>query len=478
MSKDTIRSTGHAGNPLNSVKAGLIAGCGLLVLILVSVVAGSAWLVREYQSDTAEMQQRANTASQLQQAEANASIAALLMQRYLLAGEKTLAPEIRASASTAVQALTDAKSQAEARGDHAEVAKLDGYVASLTALSQGAEQMIALRQTGNTQEAVSLMESVVPVFRQFRLDLMATADEELQEVADLQAQTERTGDLAFWLLIASGVVGLTLGLAGSGLIARSIIGALSSLEATAMIASEGNMNVRAPASGPRELAKVGQALNHMMATVQERTEEIRFSNEELRDRNRQLVEARAQAALDPVTGLLNHRRFHQRIREIIAEVDGHGDPVGLIMLDVDNFKQVNDTLGHLKGDEVLRELAFTISEVAGLDLGYRYGGDEFAILLPGHDHQKTARTAQRLMFAVTSRNHEQQVTVSMGVAAYPEVAASAEELVYRADMALNWAKSCGKNQVGDWHTLLGRKTEQDEPSPASIDRAEERAKSS
>jgi len=469
MSRHSAQPAGREGNPLKSVRAGLIAGCGLLVLILVAVVAGSAWLVREYQADTAEMQQRADTASLLQQTQANASIAALLMQRYLLAGEETLAPEIRVAAATAVQALNDAKRQTQARGDDVEIAKLDGYVTSLTALSQEAEQMIALRQTGNVEQAVSRMESVVPVFRQFRLDLMATAEEELQVVSDLQAENERTGDLAFWLLIVSGVAGVTLGLAGSGLIARSIIRALSSLELTAMTASTGNMTVRAPASGPRELAKVGAALNHMMTTVQERTEELRFSNEELRERNRQLVEARAQAAMDPLTGLLNHRKFHQRVREIIAETDGKGDPVGLIMLDVDNFKQVNDSLGHLKGDEVLRELAFTIVEVVGHDHGYRYGGDEFAILLPGHDHKKTTRLAQRLLYAVTNGRDDEHVTVSMGVAAHPEVASSAEELVYRADMALNWAKSSGKNQVGDWHSLLGRKTEEDEPSPESID---------
>jgi diguanylate cyclase (GGDEF)-like protein len=128
------------------------------------------------------------------------------------------------------------------------------------------------------------------------------------------------------------------------------------------------------------------------------------------------------------------------------------------MIDVDNFKQVNDTLGHLKGDELLRDLASTIAEVGGQDNGYRYGGDEFSVLLAGSNHEKTRATAERLLAEVVERHTDgDTITISLGVASFPEVAATAEELIYRADMALNWAKSSGKNQVGDWHSLIGRR---------------------
>jgi diguanylate cyclase (GGDEF)-like protein len=282
-------------------------------------------------------------------------------------------------------------------------------------------------------------------------------------VAAVQADVHRTGDLAFWLLVVSGITGITVGAAVSVLIARSIVRPLSSLEATAMTASTGDMTVRSQATGPRELTRVGEAMNRMMSTVQERTEELRLSNEELRERNRQLLEARAQAASDPLTGLLNHRKFHQRVQEIIAEAEETGEFVGLIMLDVDNFKQVNDRLGHLKGDHVLRELASAIAEVAGQDNAYRYGGDEFSILLAGSNHDKSVHMAKRVLDAVTTSTIGENVTISLGVAAYPEMAANAQELVYRADMALNWAKSSGKNQVGDWHALIGRKADKTPP---------------
>ncbi len=446
-------------HPLASVRRGILAGFALLVLILVAVVAGSAWLVREYQKDSAEMQQHAARASQLQQTEANASIAALLIQRYLLAGDETLVPEIRGGAAAAVSSLTEARAEAELAGaDSEEIAKLDGFVTSLTALATGADQMIALRQGGRAQEAGAMMEAVVPVFRQFRLDLMAAADGELQRVSDLKNQAEETGDLAFTLLVVSGIVGIVMGIVVSALIARSVIKPLAALEATAQSVSEGDMSARAPIVGPRELARMGAAMNHMMRAVHERTEELRISNEELWARNQQLSKARAEAASDPLTGLLNHRKFHERIRELVLGAQENGTTVGLIMLDVDNFKQVNGSLGHQAGDQVLRDIATGLEDLADEGEAYRYGGDEFAILIPALGHAKTAEVADRLLGKLSSRTAGQEITVSLGVAAFPDTAGSAEELIYRADMALNWAKSAGKSQVGQWSEDIGRET--------------------
>src|SRR5712691_7171881 len=135
-------------HPFNSVGRCVVAGFSFLVLTLVGVVGGSAWLVREYQNDSAEMQQRGEVASLLQQTEANSSIAALLMQRYVVAGDQNLPSEIQASAKAAITSLTQAKANAELRGESGEIAKLDGFLTSLTALAAGADQMIALRQSG------------------------------------------------------------------------------------------------------------------------------------------------------------------------------------------------------------------------------------------------------------------------------------------------------------------------------------------
>jgi len=452
---------------LKSVKGGLIAGFGLLALVLTVVVAGSAWLVREYQTDTARMAEKADTALLIQGAESHVGTAGLMLQRFAIDGDPAWVPEIVSSADSAGQNLTAVAEREAADNDTQDLARLQEIDVVGGELRTSLEQVIALRTSGDAAGAAATLDGMVGPFRQYRADLRAAADDELAEVESLRAEVERTGDLAFWLLMTGGVLGIALGATVFLVIARSIIRPLSSLVVTAKTVAVGDMSARAPVSGPRELAKVGEALNQMMTTVEERTEELHLSNEELRERNRQLLEARALAAIDALTGLLNHRRFHQKVREVIAQTGETGGPVGLIMLDVDNFKQVNDTLGHLKGDEVLRDLAITIVDIVGQDHGYRYGGDEFAILLPGYNHKKTTRAAQRVLYAVTNRKDRDQVTVSMGVAAYPEVAASAEELVYRADMALNWAKSCGKNRVGDWHSLLGSRANGDATVPVA-----------
>ena len=139
------------------------------------------------------------------------------------------------------------------------------------------------------------------------------------------------------------------------------------------------------------------------------------------------------------------------------------------MLDIDNFKRVNDSQGHLSGDQILREVALALVDEVGHADAYRYGGDEFAILLPAVDRRKTARVAERLRRAVARRTGENPtgVTVSLGVACFPDTAGSAEELMYGADAAMYWAKSAGKNRVGDWSKLVGRRTDGTLPGHAA-----------
>ncbi len=190
--------------------------------------------------------------------------------------------------------------------------------------------------------------------------------------------------------------------------------------------------------------------------VRQRTEQLRLANEALQQRNVELQDARAKAATDALTGLSNHRAFHERIREEVSGAQAQGASIGLIMLDIDDFKRFNDSLGHLAGDQILRDLALTVAESVGLRQAYRYGGDEFAVLLPGVDHRSTARTAERLRRAVERRTNGagNKVTVSLGVAGFPASAASAEELIYGADAAMYWAKAAGRNRVGDWGWLI------------------------
>ena len=185
---------------------------------------------------------------------------------------------------------------------------------------------------------------------------------------------------------------------------------------------------------------------------------LELMSQELTQRNNDL---RRQAATDGLTGLRNHRAFQERIREEVSLAEVEAKHVGLIMLDIDGFKAVNDSRGHVSGDRVLRALASTIAAVTQQDHAYRYGGDEFAVLLPGANLRTTSRTAERLRRAVEKQANGsgEGVTVSLGVASFPTIASSAEELIYGTDAAMYWAKSAGKNRVGNWGELVRHGTD-------------------
>ncbi|HLA19523.1 MAG TPA: HD domain-containing phosphohydrolase [Dehalococcoidia bacterium] len=438
----------------------IITGFGLLVLILIGVAAGSAWQVRTHQAYINDLESHSRTATLLQEAEAQAGIAALSLQRYVIAENAALPPgvqlasEVKSNAAASVDALTKAAAQQGA-------VDLTDIAVTGASLSRGASEVIALRQAGDAEGSAAAIEELVPVFYQFRLQLEDATALEIQEVANLRSQADRAGKLALWLLIISGAAGAFIGLVASILIARSIISPLSSLEETAVAVSEGDLSARAPATGPRELAHLGAVLNHMMSRVETHTAELERANRELEERHLQLTDARMQAATDPLTGLGNHRAFHKRIRDEVAGAEDTGVGVGLILFDIDNFKGFNDSLGHLAGDEILRSLATALHRAIKREDAYRYGGDEFAVLMPSADLKGSVRAAERLRLAVEkmSTGDGQKLTVSLGVASFPDMAASAEELIYRADMAMYWAKSTGKNRVGDWDGLLSRRTD-------------------
>jgi len=172
------------------------------------------------------------------------------------------------------------------------------------------------------------------------------------------------------------------------------------------------------------------------------------------------------AVRDPLTGLYNHDYSLARIQEEVRRAHRHAGQVTLVMLDLDHFKQINDTYGHQAGDHALTHLAATLCHVAReSDIVCRYAGDEFIIILPGSDRAQGCVLAERLLaalheplplsgeFAMPMAGNGAPppaiicLTLSAGVATYPDDARTPETLLAQADMALYQAKADGRDRV-------------------------------
>lgn len=156
------------------------------------------------------------------------------------------------------------------------------------------------------------------------------------------------------------------------------------------------------------------------------------------------------ALYDAVTGLRNHRYFQVRLREELLRTTRTGQPTALVLLDLDNFKSVNDRFGHAIGDTVLSRVARLLERNARAgDVVCRYGGEEMVVLMPGTSLEEGGRVAERLRQAVERRNDQPgpAVTISLGVAACPDNADRSDALIVAADAAMYSAKQAGKNRV-------------------------------
>ncbi len=172
---------------------------------------------------------------------------------------------------------------------------------------------------------------------------------------------------------------------------------------------------------------------------------------EARETSRKLVEL---AERDPLTNLYNRRRFHEEVERVLADAMRRGDEVGLVVLDLDGFKPINDRYGHQAGDAVLVSLARELGKIVRRnEMFFRLGGDEFAILASDASESALSELARRvvektaaLRFNFASEDEEVGVTASLGLALYPRHARDGERLMAAADAAMYRAKVVGRNR--------------------------------
>lgn len=207
-------------------------------------------------------------------------------------------------------------------------------------------------------------------------------------------------------------------------------------------------------------------LQDMMKALVDKTKEMRDSGGDL---NKKLAESRQEisqlrenlervseeASRDALTGLANRKTFDKSLSEFIRDAK-KGDPFCLLMLDIDRFKNFNDKYGHLVGDEVLKIVARELSNaVKGRDVVARFGGEEFAVMLPNTDLQGALVVAENLRHSIASRDLTRKdtkqsygtITISVGAAQFHNDTDDAKSIIKRADEALYRSKKGGRNRV-------------------------------
>jgi diguanylate cyclase (GGDEF)-like protein/PAS domain S-box-containing protein len=173
-------------------------------------------------------------------------------------------------------------------------------------------------------------------------------------------------------------------------------------------------------------------------------------------------QAEEEARRDGLTGLYNHRTFHTLLKDEMSRTQRFNHQLSLLMLDIDYFKQVNDTYGHQAGDTILKKISKLLVEQArAIDRVCRYGGEEITLILPETVTPLAMKIAERLRAAVKLQSFDISdgktidISVSIGVATYPLQADSPEALVKAADLALYAAKQAGRNRVCCYDTEMG-----------------------
>jgi diguanylate cyclase (GGDEF)-like protein len=200
----------------------------------------------------------------------------------------------------------------------------------------------------------------------------------------------------------------------------------------------GDLNARTGIPyGEEELGQLARAFDDMAGALQQREQRLQ-----------------EQAISDPLTGLYNRRYLNEFLQRELARSSRDNAPVAVILIDLDHFKRVNDSHGHEAGDIVLTAVGALLRDgVRGSDIACRYGGEEFALILPETGAEPAARRAEEIRIAVSalSLTHAgkplTRVTASFGIAVFPDHARDIDELLRAADVALYAAKGAGRNRT-------------------------------
>jgi diguanylate cyclase (GGDEF)-like protein len=283
---------------------------------------------------------------------------------------------------------------------------------------------------------------------------------------DRSAAYAQIGRLRDITLALTGILLLVIGLAAS-LLGLTIVRPLSRLARGSAKVAGGDLTIALPVLGKGEVASLTTLFNNMVLRLAHTREELDAKNEALREKNAELQKI---STTDSLTGLHNRHALMRTLAREVERSGRHDHLFAVLMIDVDHFKQLNDSHGHLAGDQVLRGIAKLLEHsTRSCDCAARYGGDEFVVVLPETDMGTSIQVAERIRDRAgavrpTITDDPWEVSLSIGVSMYPEHALEPDALLRRADAALYEAKRAGRNRIavaGDPRATMS-------PSPPSV----------
>jgi diguanylate cyclase (GGDEF)-like protein len=247
------------------------------------------------------------------------------------------------------------------------------------------------------------------------------------------------------------VVGLLLFIGlGAYLLGLTLVRPLDRLTGGASKVAAGDLEVDLPVLSRSEVGYLTEVFNDMVARLRQGREELAAINKTLRKKNKELHEL---SITDSLTGLYNRKHLMETLDNEVARSKRHKHDFAVLVIDIDHFKEYNDTYGHLAGDEVLSRLASVFKKsVRSCDYVARYGGEEFILVLPEIGPEDGVKAAERIRKKVVKENfagdgEPREVTVSVGVASYPKDGDDPQTIIRHADAALYKSKESGRNQV-------------------------------
>jgi diguanylate cyclase (GGDEF)-like protein len=190
--------------------------------------------------------------------------------------------------------------------------------------------------------------------------------------------------------------------------------------------------------------------NQMVARLRKGREQLASANEALKDKNKELE---ILSITDSLTGLYNRKHLMESLTKEIGRSRRYERPFALLIIDIDHFKKFNDAYGHLAGDDVLRKMGNVFREsIRNCDYAARYGGEEFIIFMPEIGQDDGVKAAERIRGSVAkekidANGHSVTVTISVGIASFPEHGDDAQAIISKADEALYQAKRRGRDRV-------------------------------